>query len=128
MTRHLLAASLAAVVATSAVVDAQTLAPLQQFDGNITVAAPNGATQPARLSVQSWRISGSRSRQSPTLQIPLTGFYLARLVSGEVQATIDGRTSKKATGEYWVVPTGTTMQVQAIGEVAILETTVVTKQ
>jgi hypothetical protein len=128
MTRYLLAISVAAVVVTAAAANAQTLAPLQQFESDITVAAPNGVTKAARVSVQSWGIAGRRSRQSPTLQVPLTGFYLARLVSGEIQAIIDGRMSEKTTGEYWVVPTGTTMQVQAVGEQAVLETTVVAKQ
>ncbi len=127
MTRYILPTSLLVVAICAATTAAQTLAPRQQFQSDITVPATNGTTQTARVIVQSWEISGSRTRQSPSLQIPLMGFYLARLVSGEIQAIIDGRAAKKTTGQYWVVPTGTIMQVQAVGELAVLETTVVAK-
>ena len=61
-------------------------------------------------------------------QIPLQGFFVAHLLSGQIFATIDGQTSQHLPGDYWTVRAGAAMKVKVVGEVAVLETTVVSKQ
>jgi quercetin dioxygenase-like cupin family protein len=92
------------------------------YEANATIPAKNGATQAVHVSVQSWGIAG------PDHEIPLQGFYVAHLLSGQISATIDGQTTPHLPGDYWTVKAGTAMRVKAGGEVAVLETTVVSKQ
>jgi quercetin dioxygenase-like cupin family protein len=87
-------------------------------------SAPGGV----RISVASWGISGDRRGNSPLQQIPLQGFYLAHLLSGEILATIDGETTRRSPGDYWAVKPGAIMQVRTIGDYAMLETSVISKQ
>jgi quercetin dioxygenase-like cupin family protein len=91
-------------------------------------AAVAGAPGAARISVTSWGISGDRRGNSPLQQIPLQGFYLAHLLSGEILATIDGETTRRSPGDYWAVKPGAIMQVRTIGDFAMLETSVISKQ
>ena len=104
---------------------AQTLSPSPVFEGNTTTPAKNGTPEAVRVSVQSWGLAG---KDHATHEIPLRGFYVAHLVSGSISTTIDGETTKQPPGAYWTVKAGATMQVKLLGEVAVLETTVVAKQ
>jgi quercetin dioxygenase-like cupin family protein len=92
------------------------------FEGNAKVTAKDGATQAAHVSVQSWRIAGQEE------ELPLRGFYVAHLLSGQITTTIDGQTIEHLPGDYWTVNAGASMRVKVVGEVAVLETIVVAKQ
>ena len=96
--------------------------PTPVYEANTTIPAKNGATQAVHVSVQSWAISGQGQ------EIPLQGFYVAHLLSGQILATIDGQTTQHLPGDYWTVNAGAAMRVKTGGEVAVLETTVVSKQ
>jgi hypothetical protein len=102
---------------------AQTLSPTPVFEGNITTLAKNGAVHAVHVSVQLWGNSGGMPDE-----IPLRGFYVAHLLSGQLSATVDGQTMGHLPGDYWTVKTGGTMKVKVLGEVAVLETIVVAKQ
>jgi uncharacterized cupin superfamily protein len=101
---------------------AQALSPAPVYEGKATVTAKNGATEAVRISVQSWGIAGQEQ------EISLQGFYVAHLLSGQILATIDGHTAPHLPGDYWTVKAGAAMRVKVVGEVAVLETTVVSKQ
>jgi quercetin dioxygenase-like cupin family protein len=119
MKRFSISAVLVALAAAGAM--AEGLSPTPVFDGNTMTSAKNGATQSVHVSVQSWAIAGQDH------EIPLRGFYVAHLLSGQISTTIDGQTAGRLPGDYWTVKAGAAMQVKVIGEVAVLETTVVTK-
>jgi hypothetical protein len=104
---------------------AQTLSPNPVFEGITTTPAKNGAVQPVHISVQSWEMGGPKS---VTHEIPLRGFYVAHLLSGAISATIGGQTAEHLPGDYWTVKSGAAMQVKVLGEYAVMETTVVSKQ
>jgi len=101
---------------------AQALSPTPVYEGNTTIPTKNGATEAAHISIQSWAIGGQER------EIPLQGFYVAHLLSGQVSTTIDGGTTQHLAGDYWTVKAGAAMRVKVIGEVAVLETIVVSKQ
>jgi hypothetical protein len=101
---------------------AQVLLPTLVFERNTTMPAKDGATQAVHVSVQSWGIAGQER------EIPLRGFYVAHLISGQISTTIDGQTTAHLPGDYWTVKAGATMRVKVVGEVAVLETTVVAKE
>jgi quercetin dioxygenase-like cupin family protein len=50
------------------------------------------------------------------------------LLSGEILATIDGETTRHSPGDYWAVKPGAIMQVRTIGDYAMLETSVISKE
>ena len=101
---------------------AQAVSPTPVYEANTTVPAKNGAAQTVHVSVQSWGISGQER------EIPLNGFCVAHLLSGQILATVDGQTTQHLPGDYWTVKAGASMKVKVVGEVAVLETTVVSKQ
>jgi uncharacterized cupin superfamily protein len=101
---------------------AQGLSPAPVYKGDTTIQAKNGASEAVHVSVQSWAISGQEQ------EISLQGFYVAHLLSGQILATIDGQTAQHLPGDYWAVNAGAAMRVKVVGEVAVLETTVVSKQ
>jgi uncharacterized cupin superfamily protein len=101
---------------------AQTLSPTPVFEGSTTMRAKDGATEIVDISVQSWAIVPQER------EIPLRGFYLAHLLSGQISTTSDGQTTEHLPGDYWTVRPGESMQVKALGEVAVLETIVVAKK
>lgn len=101
---------------------AQALMPTPVFEARTTIPAKNGATQAVHVSVQSWGIAGQEQ------EVPLNGFYVAHLLSGQILATIDGQTTQHLPGNYWTVKAGAAMKVKVVGEVAVLETIVVSKQ
>jgi hypothetical protein len=127
-------------------VRAETLVPSEVFEGLVPMASPNAiapaspnAIAPAspnaiaptgHVSVQTWKLSGPKDIVH---ELPLHGFYLARLLSGTIAITIDGQTikqpaSKQPASAYWNVRAGATMQISVLSELAVIETTVVTKQ
>jgi quercetin dioxygenase-like cupin family protein len=125
MTRIAISTALVSIAISQTGVSAQTLSPIPAFEASTTTPAKNGATQAVHVSVQSWEIP---SRNGVTHEIPLHGFYLAHLLSGDISATIDGQTTKQTSGSYWSVKAGATMQVKVLGEFAVLETIQTTKQ
>jgi hypothetical protein len=70
-----------------------------------------------------WDIPGSGA----AYELPLQGLYVAHLLGGRIASTIEGQTIERQSGSFWIVKTGETMQVKALGEFAVLETIVPTK-
>ena len=106
---------------------AEDLSLKQIFQGTMIVRTQGRDSVNVFLSIQSWGITGDRRGGSVLQEIPLQGFYLARLRSGEITSTIGGVTTHRSAGDYWDVGPGATMQVKALGDYAMLETTVVSK-
>jgi quercetin dioxygenase-like cupin family protein len=94
------------------------------FEGVIPLASNQPATPAANVSVQSWELMGP---QGTLHELPLTGFYVAHLLSGAAATTIDGQTTQQPPGAYWTVKPGATMQVKVESEMVVIETIAVTK-
>jgi hypothetical protein len=92
------------------------------FEG-ATAAQPKTG-QSFHLSVQSWQFTPTDAVH----EIPLRGFYVAHLLSGSIVTTIDGVVTTRGDGAYWTVKAGEIMQVEVLGEFAVLETIVIAKQ
>ena len=122
MKRIATGAALVAIAIPLAGAVAQVLSPTPVFEGNTTMPAKDGSTQAVHVSVQSWAIAPREQ------EVPLRSFYIAHLLSGQISTTIDGQTTEHLPGDYWTVRPGENMQVRAVGEVAVLETTVVAKE
>ena len=101
---------------------AQGLSPTPVYEGDTTIQAKNGASEAVHVSVQSWAIAGQEQ------EIPVQRFYVAHLLSGQILATIQGQTTQHLPGDYWTVKAGAAMRVKVVGEIAVLETTIVSKQ
>ena len=123
--RRIVVAALAALAIPFAAATGQTkLSPSPLFEGNTTTQTKGGAPQPVHISVQTWDIT---NRHGAPQDVPLTGFYVAHLLSGRLASSIGGQTVERAPGDYWTVKAGESMQVKARGELAILETIVAAK-
>jgi hypothetical protein len=122
MTKCAVVTAAVAIVGSLPGAMAQALSPTPVYEANTTIPAKNGATEAVHISVQSWAIVGQEQ------EIPVQGFYVAHLLSGQILATIDGQTTQHLPGDYWTVKAGAAMGVKTVGEVAVLETTVVSKQ
>ncbi len=118
------AALVASIAAPSDRAIAQTLEASPVFEGAITAPTKDGATQPAKISVQSWELS---NQEGAAQEIPLRGFYVAHLLSGDIATTVDGQTAERVPDAYWTVKEGATMQVKVLSELAVLETIAATK-
>jgi hypothetical protein len=81
--------ALAANALLSTAVLAQALLPTPMFEGNVTTPAKDGTRQSAHVSIQVWVIHGE---ENVTQEIPIQGFYIAHLISGQISVTSDGRT------------------------------------
>jgi hypothetical protein len=114
--------ALVAIAVPMAAAMAQARPPILVFEGNTTTTQKNGATQAAHIVVQSWAIAGKEN------EIPLRGFYVAHLLSGQIIATIDGQATGHEPGDYWTVKPSAGMRIKVVGEAAVLETIVVAKQ
>ncbi len=125
MRRALVCAALIAAVFPAA---AESISSKQIFAGVVTTPSRSGGAENVEVSVQSWGIKGERRGKAPSQEIPLRGFYLAHVLSGEISTTIDGVTTRHSPGDYWAVKPGAVMQVTALGEYAMLETTVISKK
>lgn len=79
----------------------------------------NSASQPSLFDARSWKI---QSLGHTAQRIPLRGFYIAHLLSGDIAVTIGGVTIKQTPGAFWVVKSDALMDVQVLGESAIIET------
>ena len=74
---------------------AESLSSKQVFEGTTTTPTKTGAAEGVHLTVQSWGIKGERHGQSVAQEIPLRGFYLVHMLSGEVVTTINGETTRR---------------------------------
>jgi quercetin dioxygenase-like cupin family protein len=103
----------------------EILSPKVLFEGALPTGQQGGGQPAQTTSVKSWELP---SKNEAVQDIPLTGFYVAHLLSGRLAATVDGQTSTYEPGSYWTVKTGATMQVKVLGEMAVLETIAASKQ
>jgi hypothetical protein len=87
-------AALVAIAMPLAGAMAQAISPTSVFEGNAAVPAKNAATQIVHISVQSWGIAPQER------EIPLRGFYVADLLSGQISTTIDAQTTERLPGDY----------------------------
>ena len=95
------------------------------FEGALPTGQQGGGQAGQTTSVKSWELP---SKNGAAQDIPLTGFYVAHLLTGRLAATIDGQTTPHEPGSYWTVKAGATMQVKVLGELAVLETITASKQ
>lgn len=121
MKRFAMSAATFAIVLSMAGAMAQPLTPTTMFDGDTTLGT-SGAARAAHIIVQSWTVTDQEQ------EMPLRGFFLAHVMSGQIAATVDGLAAEHLPGDYWTVKPGATMRIRAIGEVAVVETTVVAKR
>ena len=56
--------------------------------------------------------------------LPVGGYVVTELTSGEAETTIDDRTAKRRPGEFWVVRPGQKYGVKSLGAMVVLHVTV----
>src|SRR5215831_10753953 len=102
----LLASTLALSIAQNAKPSEVTLAP-----GVVEATRFSAALGPERsASLGALSLFGAR-----TFVVPERGFYIATLVSGDVETVIREEKVVRHPGDSWVVPAGATMAVSLLG-------------
>jgi hypothetical protein len=79
------------------------------------VAVPS----PAHVTVQSWALP--EADHAPQA-FPKRGYFIAHLLSGRIETTLDGQTAARTPDEYWSVGNDQPMTVRVLGQSALLET------
>jgi quercetin dioxygenase-like cupin family protein len=132
MNRHLLAlgTALAAFLssfdacAQAASSEAATqLAPLRRADETLSVTGRDGRVQALRVALHEWTLVAGRDIP----RFPADGDLLVHLRAGRVTTTIDGQSTARNEGEFWLVPAGKAMAVRVTTEMATIETTSVSR-
>jgi len=96
--------------------DNQAVQGTPRFVGRLLASRRNGKTVPLSVDIRIWNISENR------VELPVSGFFIASAISGDLVAVINGRSETHSSGDFWTVPDGVPMLVAAQGEAAILET------
>jgi quercetin dioxygenase-like cupin family protein len=132
MNRHLpaLGAALAALLsscdacAQAASTNAVSpLAPLRRADETLAVTGRDGRAQALRIALHEWTLVAGRD----VARFPADGDVLAHLRAGRVTTTIDGQSTARSEGEFWLVPAGKAMAIRVTTEMATIETTSVSR-
>jgi hypothetical protein len=101
-----------------------TVEATQRFQGTTRVGPP-GSPDSVRVDVRLWSIAG---RQKITqLELPFTGDLIAELRGGRLTTVIDGRRAERHEGEIWLLPVGTRMSLETMGDMATLQTWLVAR-
>jgi hypothetical protein len=94
-----------------------TLTVREHFAGTLTYRTKTGATRSVRVALRQWVITG----KTAVARFPQPGFLLVQLSAGDVTTAIAGKRQERNPDEFWTVPTGTVMQVEAGKEQAVLD-------
>ena len=132
MNRHLLALGTAlaaflssfdacAQAASSAA--AMQLAPLRRADETLAVTGRDGREQALRVVLHEWTLVAG----GDVPRFPADGDLLVHLRAGRVTTTIDGQSTPRSEGEFWLVSAGKAMTVRVTTEMATIETTSVSR-
>jgi hypothetical protein len=102
---------------------AAALTPVQRYEGKAVLKLRSGRAQELHVIMRSWDVHG----QQHVEKFPETGFLLVHLHSGKVVTVIDGKQQDREGGDFWTVPSGSTMSVQVKSESALLQTLAIKK-
>ena len=97
--------------------------PVDQF-GNPKVSGGAPETVGTKEAADKWTIANDGAVH----EIPLAGFYVVQLQSGNVAATVAGETIDHRSSDFWTVKAGATMSVKVLSQLAVLETIAPAKQ
>ena len=104
--------------------DAATqLAPLRRADETLAVTGRDGRAQALRVALQKWTLVAGRDIP----RFPADGDLLVHLRAGRVTTMIDGQSTARSEGEFWLVPAGKAMELRVTTEMATIETTSVSR-
>jgi hypothetical protein len=101
-----------------------SLKPIERFDGKATIETKAGKPMEAHVVIRVWQIHGRQRIE----RFPEEGFMIVALHSGRVITAIGGKREERKGGDFWTVPTGSSMSVEVTSESALLETTALRKK
>src|SRR5690348_8511711 len=93
-----------------------SLKPIERFDGKTMIETKAGKPVAAHVVVRVWQIHGRQKID----KFPEEGFIIVALHSGKVMTTIGGKREEHKGGDFWTVPSGSTMTVEVTSESALL--------
>jgi len=94
-----------------------------RFEGKATMKLKTGRPQELNVALRSWGIHGQQHIE----KFPEQGFLVVHLHSGKVVTVIEGKEEQRKGGDFWTLPSGSTMSVQVKSESALLQTFSITR-
>jgi hypothetical protein len=87
---------------------AKPAAVVSRYSGVVNVALRAGAAAtPMRVEIKDWHFV----RTPQGVRLPITGFYIVQLTSGDIDTEIAGKKERHRAGDFWTVAAGETMTV-----------------
>lgn len=120
----IITAAIAFAIARVAAIAQTQLSATPVFEMETITQTNDGKSQRIHIAIQTWDLLSSRAGAEQ--EIPLSGFYVAHLLSGQISSSVDGKLLQRKPGDYWAVAAGTRMHVKVLREFAVLETIVPT--
>jgi len=100
------------------------LRPIERFDGRTAWRTKAGTLQAIHVALRNCGIHGRQRIR----RFPEQGLMIVQLRGGEVTTVIDGKEQKRKGGEFWTVPTGSSMSISVTSESASLQTLAVNQR
>lgn len=92
--------------------------PFERFEGTVTLRMKDGKVKQLQVVARNWIIDNRRNIAS----FPDKGFMIVELRGGDLTTVIDGKRQKRKEGEFWTVPTGSSMGVETDNDSAVIQT------
>jgi hypothetical protein len=81
---------------------------VSRYSGIARVKAPgSAAATPLRVEIKDWHFV----RTPQGVRLPVAGFYIAQLTSGQIDTEIAGKQERRHPGDFWTVADGESMSV-----------------
>ena len=106
-----------AAQAQPAEVSGSLLGSLRRGEHLVSFEAKGGKAQSKRVTVDQWTLVAGRDVQ----RIPAQGDVVFQLRAGRIRTLIDGQKLDRREGDIWLLPTGTSMAVSVMTEMATLQ-------
>jgi hypothetical protein len=79
---------------------------VSRYSGVASVTAAGKAAQ-LRVEIKDWHLV----RSEEAVKLPVSGFYIAQLKSGEIDTEIAGKKEHRRAGDFWTVAAGESMTI-----------------
>ncbi len=87
---------------------ASPAAVVSRYSGIANVkASGSAAVTPLRVEIKDWHLL----RTAQAVRVPVVGFYIAQLTSGQIDTEIAGKQDHRRPGDFWTVADGESMSV-----------------
>lgn len=112
---------IAQALAASSLSAQDRLAPVERFNGAISMRMQDGRQRTVQVVIRNWSIPNGQR----IARFPQDGFMIVHLRAGQLTTVIDGQRRARYEDEMWAVPAEASMGIETGTESASLQTVTV---